>query len=264
MNNKGGVGKTASSTTIAHMMATEFGKRVLLIDLDPQMNTTCMFSEIDFIELFNCLYLGENRKAPKSVEDLLLDSKMDIHECIYHTRFENLDIIPSYLTLAQTEDLIKADIKTPQQFRLRKHLTNVEDEYDYCIIDGSPSISIINVNGLTAADEIYIPLNCDGYSLLGVGITMNLISAVKQYVSTVEIGGMFFTQFDSRNNVSKVTFEILKNNFGEYILPITISSSKNIKEGSLVQSPLLEYDRGKKKSRVTEQYLQLTKYILEK
>ena len=76
---------------------------------------------------------------------------------------------------------MKADVKTPQQFRLQRHLKAVQDEYDYCIIDSSPSISIINVNGLVAADEMYIPLRCDGGSLLGVAIVMNLFEAVSEY-----------------------------------------------------------------------------------
>ena len=124
LNNKGGVGKTASVTTIAHMLATEFKKKVLLIDLDPQMNATCMYSDIDFVKLFSRVYQNQNLYGNdyKSIEDLLLDSNMDIHECIRKTKYENLDIIQSYLTLSEAEERMKGNVKSPQQFRLQQHL----------------------------------------------------------------------------------------------------------------------------------------------
>ena len=263
LNNKGGVGKTASVTTIAHMMAEKFGKKVLLIDLDPQMNTTTMFSEVDFVNLFYNIYKGTCEKTRKSVEDLLLNREENIHECIQHTKYENLDIIPSYLTLSEAEELMKADVKTPQQFRLQRHLQAIQNEYDYCIIDSSPSISIINVNGLVAADEVYVPLRCDGGSLLGVAIIMNLFEAVSEYNSRLKMGGMFFTQWNGRKNVSKTVYELLSDMFGDYILPIMISSSKNLEESSLVQTPLLAYDTGKNKCKATQDYLALTEFILQ-
>lgn len=262
LNNKGGVGKTASVTTIAHMMASQYGKKVLLIDLDPQMNSTCMYSDVDFIELFYSIYKGKCSKKQKSVEDLLLDKSLNIHECILHTEYENLDIIPSYLTLSEAEERMKADVKTLQQFRLQRHLKNVQNEYDYCIIDSSPSISIININGLAAADEVYVPLRCDGGSLLGAAIIMNLVEEVSTYAPNLEIGGMFFTQWNGRKNVSKTVYELLEKFFGEYILPVTIGTSKNIEECSIMQKPLLAYDTGKNKNKVTEDYLKLTELIL--
>lgn len=267
LNNKGGVGKTASVTTIAHMLAAEFHQKVLLIDLDPQMNTTCMFGDIDFIELFFAIYKGKDNvyqkegQKQKSVENLLLDKDLDIHECICHTEYENLDFIPSYLTLSAAEDRIKSDVTTPQQFRLKKHLAALQDEYDYCIIDSSPSLSVTNINGLVSADEVYIPLRCDGGSLLGVAIIMNTFEAVIEYNPNIKIGGMFFTQWDGRKNVSKTVYELLEQIFGEHILPVTISTSKNIEECSLMQKPLLEYDNGKNKCRATRDYMKLTEYI---
>lgn len=263
LNNKGGVGKTASVTSIAHMMAEVHGKKVLLIDLDPQMNSTCMFSEVDFIELFHSIYNGTCANKQKSVEDLLLDADMDIHECIIHTDYDNLDIIPSFLTLSEKADLVKADVKVPQQFRLKEHLEALQSEYDYCIIDSSPSVSIININGLVAADQVYIPLRCDGGSLLGAAIIMNIFKSVSKYNPKIEIGGMFFTQWNERKNVSKTVYELMKETFNEYILPITIATSKNLEESSLMQIPLLAYDDGKNKCKATNNYLELTKYIVE-
>lgn len=264
LNNKGGVGKTASATTVAHMMATHFNKRTLLIDLDSQMNSTTMFSEVDFLSLFNALANNEQNKVEKSVEDLLLNRVQDIHECIKQTAYKNLDIIPSHLTLSQAEEIMKADVVTPQQFKLVNYLKQVEDEYDYCIIDSSPSVSIININGLVASDEVYIPLRCDGGSLLGVAIIMKLFKSISNYSSKLKMGGMFFTQWNGRKNVSKTVYNLLCENFGEYVLPHTIATSKNIEESSLAQIPLLEYDSGKNKSKATLDYLALTEYILNK
>ena len=167
------------------------------------------------------------------------------------------------LPLEEAEELMKADVKTPQQFRLQRHLQAIQNEYDYCIIDSSPSISIINVNGLVAADEVYVPLRCDGGSLLGVAIIMNLFEAVSEYNSRLKMGGMFFTQWNGRKNVSKTVYELLSDMFGDYILPIMISSSKNLEESSLVQTPLLAYDTGKNKCKATQDYLALTEFILQ-
>ncbi len=264
LNNKGGVGKTASVTTIAHMLSAVHGKKVLLVDLDPQMNSSMMYSDIDFINIFRDVYSGRQKRIRQSVETLFLEKNADIHDCIVHTDYENLDIIPSCLTLSEVEELMKADVMTPQQFKLQKHLKNVQNEYDYCIIDTSPSISIININGLVAADELYIPLRCDGGSLLGVAIIMNIYHTVAEYNPKLKIGGMFFTQWNGRKNVSKTVYSLLQDTFGEYIIPITVSTSKNIEECSLMQLPLLAYDNGKNKSRVTEDYLKLTEYILSK
>jgi chromosome partitioning protein len=264
LNNKGGVGKTASVTTIAHMLATQHNKKVLLVDLDPQMNSSMMYSDIDFVKIFQDVYNGRQSSNKKGVETLFLDRKADIHNCIVHTDYKNLDIIPSCLTLSEVEEIMKADVMIPQQFKLQKHLKNVQNEYDYCIIDTSPSISIININGLVAADELYIPLRCDGGSLLGVSIIMNIYNTVSEYNPGLKIGGMFFTQWNGRKNVSQEVYARLEEVFGEYIIPIMISTSKNIEESSLAQIPLLAYDSGKNKSRATEDYLNLTQYILSR
>uniref|UniRef100_UPI0011E841D7 ParA family protein n=1 Tax=Serratia marcescens TaxID=615 RepID=UPI0011E841D7 len=136
LNNKGGVGKTASVTTVAHIAATYFKKRVLIIDLDPQGNSTALYNDANIEEILAGLLQGKptNTIAP-SVENLLIDKTFDIHKSIKKTPYENLDIIPSYLTLAEVEERLKADILSPQQFRLANHLDKIQDEYDYCFLD---------------------------------------------------------------------------------------------------------------------------------
>lgn len=266
-NNKGGVGKTASVTTVAHMLATVYQKKTLLVDLDPQMNTTMMYTDMNCLEIMKRIYKNTLVKGSLGVEDLLLQwGDVDAHTCVRHTKYENLDIIPSFLTLSEAEERLKADIWAPQQMKLKTRLAQLESEYDYCIMDSSPSISMVNVNGLCAADEVYIPVHCDGGSLLGASITMNLIRTVQGYNRGLEVAGMFFTRFNPRKIVSKEAYNYTQETYGELLLPITIGISKNIEEGSLVQYPLLEYDHttGAKKNKVTEQYLELTDYIIHR
>ncbi len=261
INNKGGVGKTASVVNVAHMLATVHNKKVLVVDLDPQMNTTTMFLSIDFLKLFTDLYKGKQSFEQASVEDLLKNPEMDVREAVYKTRYENLDIIPAFLTLSYTEAQMMSKVDGLQQFVLKKHLAKIENDYDYCVIDTSPSLSLINVNGLVAADDVYIPVTTDGGSMLGVANTVNVINRVKEYAPQLNLKGMFFARFDKKKNISITTCVFLAKYYGDVILPLKIHLSKNVEEGSIFQRPLLELDP-KQKNIVTRQYLQLTGYIL--
>lgn len=263
LNNKGGVGKTASVTTIAHIAATHFKKRVLIIDLDPQGNSSALYNDADIIDLLSGLLQGQqNGNSQKSIEDLLINKSLDIHDTIKKTAYKNLDIIPSYLTLSATEEKLKADILSPQQFRLANHLDKIQDEYDYCFLDCSPSISIININGLVAADEVYIPLRCDAWSAIGMCIARDLIDNVTDYNRKLKLAGIFFTQWEGKKRVSQAVYGMLEGFVSKELLPITISKSKLIEELSLEQTPLLAYDTKKGYSKVTQEYIALTNYIL--
>lgn len=265
INNKGGVGKTASVTTIGHMMAKLHNKRVLLIDLDPQGNTSGAFSETDFFEIFFSTLERRKAKTEPSIEDVLLNPGMDIHEAIKKTDYENLDIIPAHLTLSECEERLKADVTTPQQFKLKQQLRKVEKEYDYCLIDCSPSISILNINGLAASNEVYIPMRSDGNSCIGLAITKNLVETVSSYNPELKIGGVFMTQYNGRKNVAKEIYNILEKVLPSYdipLLPFQIATTKLLEENTFEQKPLLEVDNGKNKSKATLAYMDLTEYIL--
>ena len=265
INNKGGVGKTASVTTIGHMMATLHNKRVLLIDLDPQGNTSGAFSETDFMKIFFSILEGRKPETEPSIEDVLLYPDMDIHSAIKKTDYENLDIIPAHLTLAECEERLKADITTPQQFKLKQQLAKIKDEYDYCLIDCSPSISILNINGLTASDEVYIPMRSDGNSCIGLAITRKLVDTVSLYNPGLGIGGTFMTQYDSRKNVAKEIYNLLEQVLPSYeipLLPFKIGTTKFLEENTFEQKPLLEVDSGKNKSKATLAYMDLTEYMI--
>ena len=171
LNNKGGVGKTASVSTLSHLLAAEYGKRVLVVDLDPQGNVSNLFGQMDIIALIKARRGEPIETVPYSVGDLLVNTDMDVHTAVKRTNYTNLDIIPSLPTLSAIEEQLKADIKTPQQFRLANHLQKLDSEYDYCLIDCSPSLSILNVNALVASDEVYIPTLADADSLFGIELT---------------------------------------------------------------------------------------------
>ena len=265
INNKGGVGKTASVTTIAHMLATCYEKRVLVIDLDPQGNTSSRYADIDFIEIFQAIMERREVQAELSIEDVLIKPDLDIHKAIKKTEYKNLDIIPSHLTLSEVEELLKADIKSPQQFKLKMQLEKVSDEYDYCLIDCSPSISILNINGLTASEEVYIPLRCDGDSCIGLAITSNLVETVSKYNPMLHIGGVFLTQYNNRKNVAREVYRLLEKILPMYdipLLPIRIGTTKYLEENTFEQKPLLELDSGKNKCKATLAYMKLTEYII--
>ena len=258
LNIKGGVGKTTSVTTIAHMLATQYKKRVLIVDLDPQGNSTAMFSKADLFEDFI------NPELPYleySVSNLLMDKKMDVHKCITHTKYENLDIIGADLRLTTVEKAVNSDTSTPQQIRLQRHLKVVEDEYDFCIFDCSPYSGLVNVNGLTMADEVYIPICADAYSLQGIKATEELIDNVSDFNVKLKIGGIFCTRWEGKK-ANKTIYEMVQMQYPDLLIPIKIGKSKYCEENTMFRVPLLEIDYGKNKSKATLAYLELTEYIL--
>ena len=241
LNIKGGVGKSSSVTTIAHMLATIYKKRVLIADLDPQGNASTMFSSVDYVSML----LGkEAEQEVYSMEDLLSDPELDPNECISHTKYEGLDIIPAYLTLAEAEERIKAVTFEPQQFKLRNQLDKIRDKYYYCIIDCSPSLSILNINALVAADEVYIPMTVDGGSLMGAKAVQNIVKNVKKYnQGRPHIAGAFFVRYDDTKNVSRSSAEIFNTIMPEVeLFPIYTHVSKSLEENTWMQMPLLELD----------------------
>lgn len=259
MNAKGGTGKTASCSTVAHAIAQR-DYRVLIVDLDPQSNSSSLYSEVDFFKIFFQILKNEpNPDKELSVEDLLMDSTLDPHLCIKHTEYPGLDIIPAFLTLSEVEERLKADTRTPQQFKLRMQLEKIQDEYDFCFIDCGPSVSLLNINALAASEEVYIPARCDGGSMIGVAIATKLIETVQTYNPMLHIGGIFLTQFMGNMNVGKTSYEILDTAFGDAFLPITIGVSKNLMENTYEQRPLFSFDQ---KSKVAKNYKELVDYIL--
>lgn len=265
LNIKGGVGKSSSAVIISHILATKYKKKVLVVDTDPQGNTSAAFSDLQILERLECLLA--KREFPlhrATLENLLLDKDVSAKDAIHQTAYPGLHLIPSLITLSEAEERLKADVTTPQQFRLKNKLKQVEDEYDYCIIDCNPSINIININALVTSDKVYIPMKCDAWSGMGMMVARNLIETVQSFHPSLKIGGCFFVQFEPNKVVTQQAYEILQEYMGKELLPYTIRKSKLIEEMSFTQIPLLEADPNTKGNYlpVTKDYLDLTKYIM--
>lgn len=262
LNIKGGAGKTATVISVSHMLAVQYNKKVLIIDMDPQGNTTARFSNINVAERLLRKIKGEITSIDNSISDLLLDKDMDIHSCIRNTVYRNLDIIPADLELWDAQDKIKADVQVPPQFRLRKHLKAVEQEYDYCIMDCGPSVSIANSNSLAACDEVYIPTTTDADSLEGVSYALDFVRNIKEYNDKLELAGCFFTRWKSNQKVSAAAQEIIEILLEDKILPFKMYDSALVVEGTYMNEPLLLSDRNKSLKKVTMSYLHFAEYIM--
>lgn len=266
LNVKGGVGKTTSATTIAHILATEYSQRVLLIDLDPQGNCSSLFSktEIDYAAVLKQVLeegdLSLLKEYPKTIGDILIDPSFDINEVIYKTQYKNLCLIPAFIDLSNTETQLQADIKNPQQFRLKHQLDKVKDNFDYCIIDCSPAVNLLNINGLVCADFVFAPLKCDKWGFAGYCIAQSLVEAVKDYNYRLTDIRCFLTQYDHRTVVSKSIRETMKNALGRFFIDIQIRKSVRAEEFTYSKMTLTDYADD---TAVAQDYRELTKRLVE-
>lgn len=212
-NIKGGVGKTTSAVNVAYNLAAR-GKRVLLVDLDPQSNSS------DFY--------GRCGNTKYTVADLLTDSGVPLADIAVPTDYQGLDIIPAYLTLGRAEKLLISDTATPQQFRLKRYLAALAPHYDYCILDCSPAAeSIVNINGLAAADEVYVPMRCDKWAIAGLESSLQVIATVSSYNDRLTFGGAFFTCWE-RSKVGSEVYAELKKRLGGKLLDVKIRKTVTV------------------------------------
>ena len=207
-NQKGGVGKTTTSINLSAALA-EKGKKVLVIDTDPQGNTTSGLG-LDKQNLENTIYE-------------LMIGECDINESIHENVFDNLDIIPSNVNLAAVEiELIDADQK---EYILREAISSVKDNYDFIIIDCPPSLSMLTVNAMTTANTVLVPIQCEYYALEGLGQLVHTVNLVKERLnSELEMEGVVFTMFDSRTNLSLQVVENVKEHIDENVYKTIIPS----------------------------------------
>lgn len=267
LNIKGGVAKTSTTEILGHILTEKFKKKVLLIDADPQGNLSKMYGNLPIMEIV----IKALQKQPDPMEgcitlaDLLRNRNMDVHEAIQCTPYEGMDIIPALLSLANAETFMKADISHAQQFNLKKHLEKVDGEYDYCLIDCSPSVNLVNLNALVASDKVYIPMKVDSNSILGMCTAEDIIQDAREFNPSLIYGGCFFTQYDARKKISDNAKELVEEFRKEELLPVIIRQSKLVEEMSWYKSPLLEYDPKVKGeySTVTKEYLKLAEIITD-
>lgn len=200
-NQKGGVGKTTTNVNISACLA-EKGKRVLAVDIDPQGNTTSGFG-ID------------SRQAPLSIYDILINGA-SAEAAIKHTAFDNVDIIVSKMELAGAE--VELVNMMARETVLKRALAAVRDTYDYIFIDCPPSLGLITLNALTAADKVLVPIQCEYYALEGLSQLMNTIKLVKQHLNPgLEIEGVVLTMFDGRTNLSMQVVDEVKRYFRDKV-----------------------------------------------
>lgn len=243
-NQKGGVGKTTTSVNLSACMA-EAGKRVLLVDIDPQGNATSG--------------LGRAHEASKTVYDVLI-GRCGAKEAIIATGFGPLDLMPTAIELAGAE--IELVDMQQREGLLKKALKDVEDQYDYIFIDCPPSLSLLTLNALTAANTILIPIQCEYYALEGVGQLVNTIKLMKKKLNPgLSIEGILLTMFDSRTNLCAQVVQEVRNHFADEVFATTIPRNVRLSEAPSFGVPIHMYDA---RCSGTQAYRALAKELMKR
>jgi len=244
-NQKGGVGKTTTTINLAASLAA-LEKKVLIVDADPQANASSGFG-IDIKTLKHSIY-----------ECLINDLKPEM--AIVKSEMDNLDIFPSHI------DLVGAEIEMlnleKREHILRNLLTPLKSKYDYILIDCSPSLGLITVNALTAADSIIIPFQCEYFALEGISKLLNTIKIIKSKLNpTLEIEGFLITMYDSRLRVANQYYEEIKRLFQDLVFTTVIQRNIKLVEAAGSGLPAILYEVDSKGS---VNHMQLAKELIEK
>lgn len=243
-NQKGGVGNTTTSINLSASLAVK-GKKVLVIDTDPQGNTTSGFG-VDKNELENTIY------------ELML-GECSIQDCILKDVIKNVSIIPSNVNLAAAEiELIGVDKK---EFILKGEVDWVKDKYDFIIIDCPPSLNTLTINALTTADSVLVPIQCEYYALEGLSQLIHTVNLVKERLNPeLDMEGVVFTMYDSRTNLSMQVVENVKEHLNQNIYKTMIPRNIRLAEAPSYGMPIHMYDP---KSAGAESYMSLADEVIK-
>jgi chromosome partitioning protein len=242
-NQKGGVGKTTTSVNLGACLAY-IGRRVLLVDVDPQGNATSGIG-IEKADVEHCIY------------DILVDD-VDVKEVIKPTAVENLEIIPATIQLAGAEIELVPTIS--REVRLKRALETVKHNYDYMIIDCPPSLGLLTINALTASDAVLIPVQCEYYALEGLSQLLSTVRLVQKHLNTeLMIEGVLLTMLDARTNLGIQVIDEVKKYFQDKVYQTIIPRNIRLSEAPSHGQPIIIYDP---RSRGAEVYLELAKEVV--
>jgi chromosome partitioning protein len=241
-NQKGGVGKTTTSVNLGACLAY-IGKKVLLVDIDPQGNATSG-AGVEKGDVQQCIY------------DVLVDD-VEVKDTIKQSKVENLDIVPATISLAGAEIELVPTIS--REVRLKKALEKVKDDYDYIVIDCPPSLGLLTINALTSSDAVIIPVQCEYYALEGLSQLLSTVRLVQKHLNhDLMIDGVLLTMLDARTNLGIQVIEEVKKYFQDKVYRTIIPRNVRLSEAPSHGEPIIIYDA---KSRGAEVYLELAKEV---
>lgn len=244
-NQKGGVGKTTTAVNLSACIA-QHGKKVLLVDIDPQGNATSGVG----IDKNACEY---------SIYDVLINS-VEAEEAICRTKIDTLDVLPSRIDLAGAE--VELVPMMARERKLKSALRPVIDKYDYVLIDCPPSLGLLTLNALTVADTLLVPIQCEYYALEGLAQLMNTVKLVRQHLNEdLEVEGVVMTMYDARTNLSPLVVNEVKKFFKNKVYDTVIPRSVRLGEAPSFGLPISLYDP---KSAGAEAYEKLAKEVLSR
>ena len=242
---KGGVGKTTTTVNLGACLAS-LGKRVLLVDMDAQGNATS----------------GVGIRKPDVTQDIydVLVNELPIAEATLVTEHENLSIVPATLQLAGAE--IELTSMMARESRLKGSLAEVNDQYDYILIDCPPSLGHLTINSFTASDSILIPVQCEYYALEGLSQLLNTVRLVQKHFNPeLEIEGVLLTMYDARTNLGNEVVEEVRKYFREKVYETIIPRNIRLSEAPSHGMPIIDYDP---RSRGAEVYQALAKEVVNR